>query len=168
METFLKTAQAALGIGLEPGEMNVWQICLRALVIFIAALVIMRVANRRFLSKLSPLDATLGFVLASMLARAINGSGPLLESIAAGFLLIFLHRGLAAITARFDWIGKIVKGEPHVLVTEGIVNDSALSKHNISHKDLAESLRIGGAESPEEVVKATLERDGSISVIKER
>ena len=156
-----------LGVGLEPKELTVLQICLRALIVFFAALVIVRVANRRFLAKLAPFDVILGFVLASMLARAINGSGPLLESIAAGFLLVFLHRTLAALSFRSKFIGKLVKGEPHLLVQNGNVDHKALSRHNISEADLVEALRIGGSlEDPRQVAKGYLERDGNVSVLK--
>lgn len=156
-----------LGIGLGPEEMTMLQICLRAVLIFFVGLVIVRLANRRFLARLTPLDVILGFILASLLARAINGSGPLLESIAAAFVLILLHRILAALCYRWDFLGRIVKGKPDVLVEEGRISRTALRAHNLSENDLIEAVRIGGGvEDLTKVSKVFLERDGNISVVK--
>src|SRR3954467_9299749 len=58
-----------LGIGLEPKDLNYLHVALRGIIVFIAALIILRVGNKRFLSKMSAFDAILGFILASMLAR---------------------------------------------------------------------------------------------------
>jgi uncharacterized membrane protein YcaP (DUF421 family) len=156
-----------LGLGLQPSEMNTLQVCLRAFVVFVSALIIVRVANRRFLGKLSALDVILGFVLASMLARAINGSGPLFQSIAAGFVLVFLHRVLAFGAARSHKFGKLVKGEPDVLIENGRLSKDKLRVHNITEADLLEALRVDGSTEDLNLVrKATLERDGTISVVK--
>jgi uncharacterized membrane protein YcaP (DUF421 family) len=133
-----------LGLGIEPGEMNVLQVCARAVVVFFSALLIVRVSNRRFLAKLTPLDVILGFVLASLLARSINGSGPLFQSIAAGFLLVFLHRGLAALAFRTHFFGNLVKGSPHVLVEDGEISWQALGKHNITKAGGFAQRRRGG------------------------
>lgn len=163
----MELLEKLLGLGLQPGEMNTLQICMRAFVVFFAALVIVRVANRRFLGKLSALDIILGFVLASLLARAINGSGPLFQSIAAGFVLVFLHRILAFLSARFHGLGKLVKGEPDLLVENGTIARDRLRAHNISEADLFEALRVDGStEELGQVAKAILERDGTISVVK--
>ena len=72
-----------LGLGLEPKNLTFVQISVRGIIVFIAALIMVRLADRRFLAKLSAFDAILGFILASMLARAINGSAAFLARSAA-------------------------------------------------------------------------------------
>ena len=66
-----------LGLDLEPKELNFIQISLRGVIVFVVALTMVRFGNKRFLSKMTAFDAILGFILASMLARAVNGSGRL-------------------------------------------------------------------------------------------
>jgi uncharacterized membrane protein YcaP (DUF421 family) len=93
--------QKILGIGLEPKDLNYLHVALRGIIVFIAALIILRVGNKRFLSKMSAFDAILGFILASMLARAVNGSASFLPTLAGGFVLIGIHWLLAVIAVRF-------------------------------------------------------------------
>lgn len=155
-----------LGLGLQPKDLGVLQVCLRGIIVFFVALIMLRVANRRFMAKLSAFDALLGFVLASMLARAINGSAPFVPTLVVGFVLVLLHAVLAALSFHVGWIGKLIKGEPHVLIEHGKVDSRALRSHKISEADLLEELRLHGKlNSVAAVERATIERNGKISVL---
>ena len=52
-----------LGLGLEPKYLTFVQISVRGIVVLIAALIMVRLVDRRFLAKLSAFDAILGFIL---------------------------------------------------------------------------------------------------------
>jgi hypothetical protein len=54
-----ETLKQLLGLELEAKDLSFMQISLRGIVVFIAALVIVRSANKRFLSKMTALDAIL-------------------------------------------------------------------------------------------------------------
>ena len=72
------------------------QISLRGVIVFVAALVIVRFGDRRFLSQKTAFDAVLGFILASMLARAVNGTAAFFPTLGGGLVLVVLHRLLGA------------------------------------------------------------------------
>lgn len=160
---FLETL---LALNTEPRDMNMLQMSARAFVVFLAALVMLRVAHKRFFARRNALDVLLTFVLASTLARAINGSAPLVATIVMGFVLVLLHRVLSWASARFNPVAHLVKGEPAALVIDGAVQDHTLLKHSLSRQDLDEDLRINGVEYTASVRKATLERNGEVSVVK--
>jgi uncharacterized membrane protein YcaP (DUF421 family) len=65
-----------LGLDVEPGHLNVLQVCLRGTIVFFYALVIVRLGAKRFMARMTALDVILAFILASTLSRAINGSAP--------------------------------------------------------------------------------------------
>jgi uncharacterized membrane protein YcaP (DUF421 family) len=157
-----------LGLGEDPASRKTVQICLRGLIVFVCAIAIVRVADKRFLSRKTAFDAVLAFTLASMLARAINGSGPLGPSIACGFALVLTHRLLAHLSARWHWVGSLVKGHEEQIIRDGAVDKEALRKHNFSERDLEEDLRLEGVEHPSEVKAAHVERSGDVSVIKKK
>ena len=71
MSTVLEHLEVLLGLGHEAGSLSFLQISLRGVIVFVAALVIVRCGDRRFLSQKTAFDAVLGFILASMLARAV-------------------------------------------------------------------------------------------------
>lgn len=155
-----------LGLDLQPKDLTILQVCLRGVIVFLVSLVMVRVADKRFLGKMSAFDVLLGFVLASMLARAINGSAPFVPSLVGGFVLVFVHRLFATLAFHFDWFGRLVKGDGEVLVENGQRRHDALRKNKITEKDLLEELRMNGQTSSVEAVRtATIERNGQISVV---
>jgi uncharacterized membrane protein YcaP (DUF421 family) len=155
-----------LGLSLQPKDLSSLQVCLRAVIVFVAALIIGRVAHRRFMSKMSAFDVILGFVLSSMLARAINGSAPFWPTLLAGLMLVLLHRLLSAISLYSDSFGTLVKGKAKTVVENGVRQQAALRSEGISDNDLLEEIRLNGnLGSWEEVKIATLERNGQISVV---
>src|SRR5678815_4424689 len=101
---------SALGLSAEPKDLTLLQISLRGFMIFVATLIMLRLADRRFLSKRSAFDAVVGFILASMLARAVNGSSAFFPTIGGGFVVVGLHRILAFLTRDTHWFGNIIKG----------------------------------------------------------
>lgn len=155
-----------LGIGLEPKELNFLHVALRAVIVFTAALLMLRIGNKRFLSKMSAFDAILGFILASMLARAVNGSASFLPTLAGGFVLIGIHRIIAILAVRFTWFEHLVKGNSENLIHGGRLNRKVMRSHQISETDLLEEARLNGQVTQlDEIKTATLERSGEISVI---
>ncbi len=155
-----------LGLGLEPKELGFLQVAVRAIIVFLAALVMVRLANRRFLAKMSAFDVILGFILASMLARAVNGSAPFFPTLVGGFVLVALHRILAVLAFYSGFIGMLVKGEPHVLVRDGKPDRRALRAHHISDADLLEEARLHGKVGDiASIRQAMIERNGKVSVI---
>jgi uncharacterized membrane protein YcaP (DUF421 family) len=162
----VNSLEHAFGAGLPPNHYTGAQVALRAILIFFATLVIVRVANKRFFAKKTAFDFILGLILASMMARAINGAEPLIPTIAAGFLLAFLHRWMAWLSCHYPKVGQLIKGNSQTLVENGEVNEETMERHHIGPDDLAEELRLQGVMRPSQVQLARLERSGEVSVVK--
>src|SRR4051794_16866192 len=97
---FYNGFQSLIGANLEPKEFSFFQVSLRGIIVFAVALIMLRFADRRVFAKKSAFDVILGFILASMLARAVNGSSSFFPTLGGGFVLILLHRLLGAIAFR--------------------------------------------------------------------
>jgi uncharacterized membrane protein YcaP (DUF421 family) len=157
-----------LGLGVQPQNLNFFQISLRGIIVFIAALVMLRLGDKRFLSKRSAFDVVLGFILASMLARAVNGSSAFFPTIGGGFVVVLLHRLLAFLTRDAHWFGLLIKGRSDLVIEDGRINRAAMKANNLSEHDLIEDLRMNGNMGEIEKVKAAYcERNGQISVVKD-
>lgn len=154
-----------LGLKLQPHELGYGQIVLRALIVFVAALIIVRVGAKRFLGRKTVFDYILAFVLGSMLSRGINGSAPFWQTLVAGLALVLFHRLLAWLSYRSHWLGLLVKGTDDVIIDHGTVNTEAMRRNCFSERDLAEDLRLKSQESPADVKSARIERSGELSVI---
>lgn len=156
-----------LGLSVESKYLTVLQLTLRAIVVFTAALLMLRLAHKRFFAAKNALDVLLTFILASTLSRAINGSAPFFPTLWVGFLLVLLHNGLTQLACRFHGFGKWVKGHAQVVVRDGQVDERVLARHHLSEHDLLEDLRSNGSTTDmSQVHLATLERSGDISVLR--
>jgi uncharacterized membrane protein YcaP (DUF421 family) len=155
-------------IGPENGDATWWQLSIRAVILFVVGVIYLRIAGRRTFSKATPLDIIVALIVGSNLSRAMTGKAPFLPSLAATLTLVLLHRAAAYATLRWNWLAKLMKVGPTVLVRDGEVDEAALRRHGLSHEDLAEGLRLEQAADPAEVRLATLEGGGRISVVPKR
>lgn len=165
MDDIKQLLDSFFGLSVAPREISVAQMTARALLVFASALVMLRVAHKRFFAQRNALDVLLTLVIASTLARAINGSAAFFPTLVVGFVLVLVHRALGWASVRSPWLGIIVKGTSTVLVQDGQVRHPELRRHDLSIDDLNEDLRINGVDTPQAVRRATLERNGEVSVI---
>lgn len=156
----------AIGGGEIDAGIPVWQLVLRTIFVFLTALFLIRIAKRRFMGGFTSFDILLGFVVGSIMSRAITGAIRILDMIVAVSVMIFLHWILATLTYYFDRVSSIVKDSERELIKDGEIQEEAMRRSKIGKNDLLEALRKdGNVEKPENVKSAYLERDGSITVI---
>jgi len=167
MTDFAAQINATLGLGREAASLTFLQISLRGIIVFFAALVIVRCGDRRFLSQKTAFDAVLGFILASMLARAVNGTAAFLPTLGGGFVLVMLHRLLANWSRRSHAFGILIKGRSDVIVRDGALDVDMAKRSRLSEHDLLEDLRLhGNVDDIRDVALAVFERNGQISVVR--
>lgn len=155
----------SLGLDVELHQLTNAQMLFRTLLMFFAMLIMMRLAGLRFLAGKTTFDVLLGFIMASMLSRAVNGTAPFFGTILAGFLVVILHRLLAYLTYKFHSFGRLVKGQAEPVVIDGEIQTDATARHRLSDNDLMEDLRLNAAVDDVKKVKmALIERNGEISV----
>jgi uncharacterized membrane protein YcaP (DUF421 family) len=169
MSQFAFDLDMALGLGRDASALTFVQISLRGIIVFIAALVIIRCGDRRFLSQKTAFDAVLGFILASMLARAGNGTASFFPTLGGGFVLVVLHRFLAYWARRSHAFGNLIKGRSDVLIQDAMLDEELAKRNRLSEHDVLEDLRLhGNVRSINDVSLAVYERNGHISVVPRR
>jgi uncharacterized membrane protein YcaP (DUF421 family) len=160
---------AVLGLGREATDLTFMQISLRAIIVFVCALAIVRCGDRRFLSQKTAFDAVLGFILASMLARAVNGTAAFFPTLGGGLVLVMLHRVLAYWSRRSHALGNLIKGRSDVVIRDGKVDKEVTDRNRLSDHDLLEDLRLhGNVTNATDVALAVFERNGHVSVVRRR
>jgi len=111
-------------------------------------------------------DAILGFILASMLARAVNGSAAFFPTLAGGFVLIALHRIIAFLARHSHRFGNLVKGKSEPVIKNGKLEEKTMAENDLTKSDLLEDMRLNGrTEDFGEVKSAYFERNGEVSVV---
>ncbi len=156
-----------LGLDQQAEALTFVQISLRGVIVFLTTLMAIRVGDRRFLSQKTAFDVVLGFILASMLARAVNGTAAFFPTLGGGFILVLLHRCLAYWAQRSHTFGLLIKGRSDVIVRDGALDVAAARRNRLSEHDLHEDLRLhGNVADVRDVLLAVLERNGHVSVVR--
>lgn len=167
MNTISQLLEQFLGLGVEPKDLTFLQISFRGIIVFVVTLVMVRLSSKRSLAEKTAFDAVLLVIIASVLARAINGSAAFWPTLGSGFVLVGLHRLLAVVAYYSHDFGILVKGKAVVLVENGELRCKNMRINHISEHDLEEDMRLDAATDDLSKIKvARVERSGDISFIK--
>ena len=103
-------------------DLTVGEMTIRAIVVFLLALAILRVAGKRTFGKQSPSDYVIMIMQGAILSRAVVGASPFLPIIISCLAIVIVHRLLAWASFGNRKVGAVVKGKPVSLFKEGEEN----------------------------------------------
>jgi uncharacterized membrane protein YcaP (DUF421 family) len=141
-------------------------IALRAIVLFVFLLLLMRVTGRRELSSLQPFDFILLIVVGDALQQGLTQDDYSVTGamIAVGTIAT-LQVALSWIGFRMPFVRPLLEGEPIVIVQNGKMLERNLRRERVTQEEVAEEARQQQIASLEEVEWAVLEPSGQISFI---
>ena len=149
--------------GLGSGPLD---IVVRTIVIYVAVVAGLRLGGKREVGQLGTVDLVALLLIANAVQNAMVGTDTSLGGgLLAGSVILGATRALDMIVSRSPAVRRLVIGTPRVLLENGRVNRRAMEHEQISDDELQEALHEHGLEYRREVKLATLEVDGSISII---
>lgn len=130
------------------------------------ALAMIRISGRRSFGQRRPFDACATVLLGAVLSRAVVGASPFWPTMAAGAVIVLLHRFVAMAMASLRWprFEPLVSGDKRELVRDGRCDLDEMQKALITERDLDEAIRKKGGDERRPVRRAVLERDGVVTV----
>ena len=154
-----------IALGLDAQSLNIWQMGLRAAIVYVAALFMVRIAgDRRFIGKFAAFDVVLSIIFGSTLSRGINGTSAFFATIFAGFVLVGMHWLFSTIAFYIPQFENKIKGRSRVLIRDGELCHKTMAVSHITKQDLESTLRLKcQIDRLEDVERACLERNGDIS-----
>ncbi|MDF7811939.1 YetF domain-containing protein [Hymenobacter sp. YC55] len=157
------------GLHAEANSITTSQVAARAVLVFCAALAMLRVAGPRTFGRDTAFDLVLKITLGSLLSRAVMAASPLWSTLLACAIFVGLHRLLAMVAYRYEWFGWLIKGKATMLAEDGQILRNKMRQSDITEKELLEGLReTASISSLDKVESMHLERSGKISVIKKQ
>ncbi len=135
---------------------------LKALLIFGAAIILLRIAGKRSLAETTVSEAVLRISIGAVLIQPLALKDEW-EAIYAGTLLII---GIVLVAKIQIWLPKsrkFINGVPSVLVKDGKMKLEELKKARLTTDELQGSLRLKNIGNVEDVELAILESNGKIS-----
>ena len=148
-------------------QLDWYELILRAFVVFAFLFVFFRVIGKKHFSEMTPFDFIIFLFISEAVQSALVSDD---KSIPAALIsvstLIMLNVLLNKLSYKFKKAEKLIEGAPRPLIENGQVNHQVLKEETITDRELHQALRLQGVIDIKEVKLATLETNGSISVIK--
>lgn len=166
MDQLESTMRMVLGLELESRDLSVIQMGVRAVVVYVITVFMVRLAKKRFMGRATAFDVILGIMIGSIVSRAVTGNAPFLPALTATAALIGMHWLFSGLALHWHGFGSLIKGKPRLLIDKGKVDTKALRAAHMTEHDLLEALRDEGISSLGQVNEARLERSGNLSVLK--
>jgi uncharacterized membrane protein YcaP (DUF421 family) len=140
---------------------------LRAAAIYMALLVLFKIAGRRSLADLTTFDFVLLMIIGEATQQALLGDDfSLTNALMVIVTLIAIDVGLSLLKQRSKRVSRLIDGGPTVIVENGRILQGRMRHARLVEEDIMEAARSSqGIETLEQIKFAIIERNGKISVI---
>jgi len=140
---------------------------LRAVVMYVMALVMIRLLGKRALGELGPFDfVVMTGVGHTVVSVALDRSIPYYEGIIILATLAGLEYIMGILALKSQTLSNLIVGRPVVLIDNGRIIRENLAREKCNVDDLMQELRKQGIRDIDEVEKGILESCGGFSVIR--
>lgn len=149
-----------------------WDPIVRVLVVgplaYGAMVFLLRISGKRTLSKMNAFDFVITIALGSVLAATLTDSSLALSTgVAVMAFLILAQFVITALSVRIDWVERVVKADPSLVVLHGRLLEDAMRRHRVTEAEISAAVRASGKATIGDVEAVVLETDGSFTVIGE-
>ena len=146
-----------------------WELIVRAVVVYVFLLILLRVTGKRQVGQLAPFDLVLLLVLSNAVQNAMNGGD---NSVIGGMIsaatLVVLNLIIGFATYKSKKLEHLIEGRPQVLIHNGKLFPEVMAQTMLTHHELQAALRQNGCLTVDEVHSAIMENNGAISVVSKR
>jgi len=151
----------------EGKDLDVLQMCSRGVVVFIIALLLIRIAGRRSFGLKTPLDNIISILLGAILSRSVVGASPFVPTIVCCLAIVILHRAIGWLVVRHDRVARFLEGHRILLFHDGHFIHNHLKRGLVGEEDIMQGVRKSAlTEDLSKIDKIYLERNGDISPVK--
>lgn len=127
-------------------------------------ILVYRIMGKKEVGQLSIVDLIVSILIAELVALAIEAKKNIFYSIIPISLLVVIQILMSYISLKSVKFRYLVDGKPTVIIKNGKLNFTEMSKIRYSLDDLITQLRLQGIKSIEKIKYAILENNGSLSV----
>lgn len=137
----------------------------KTFILYFIIVIAYRIMGKKEVGELSIIDLIVTILIAELAAICIEEvDKSILTSLIPILVLVFIQIGISYISLKSDSIRNFIDGKPSVIIKDGKVDFTQMTKLRYSLDDLLSQLRQKGVRSIEEVDYAVLENSGDLSV----
>lgn len=140
-------------------------ICINAIGIFIAVIILTRIVGKRSFSKMSSFDFAMTVAIGSIIASTVLSSSVSLVDGAMGLVMVYTLQISAAFLRRFPSFRNIIDNTPLLLMDGSKILEDNLKKARVTEGDLRSKLREANVIKMSQIRAVVFETTGDISVL---
>jgi len=138
----------------------------RTIILFLLVMIVIRVMGKRQIGELQPFELVLAIMIAELATVPMEDKEiPLINGIIPILTLLLLQVLITFISLKSDRLRGVISGTPSVLIENGKIIESELSKLRYNLTDLLEQMRLKNFPNIADVEYAILETSGELSII---
>ena len=138
----------------------------RAIIIYIVVLIVMRVMGKREVGQLQTFEFVIAIMIADVATIPMSEVGiPIINGIVPIFGLLVMHIFISYINMKSIKMRGLICGKPSILINKGRIDENAMIRERYTINELQEKLRALNIDSIKDVEYAILETNGQLSVI---
>ena len=140
---------------------------LRAFIVYILLLVILRVAGSRTMAEITTFDFVLILIISEAVQQAmIDNDNSMINAFLLVITLVGMNILMSLVKQRSPRLERILDGTSLLLVEKGKVHADRLQKERVDEADVLEAAReLQGVSTLEQIDYAVLEKNGRVTVI---
>jgi len=151
----------------EGKDLSALQMGCRGIVVFVIALVLIRISGRRSFGIRTALDNIISISLGAILSRAVVGASDFVSVVVTCLVIVLMHRLFGWFIANSKRFGRVMEGDKILLYNNGKFIDANLKKALVCKEDIMQGVRKSTlTEDLNDIEKVYIERNGEISAIK--
>ena len=136
---------------------------IRAVILYLIVLIVMRFMGKREIGQLEPFELAISIMIADLACTPMANPGiPIYFGIIPIFALLVMHFLISFISIRSIKLRAFFSGKPTILINRGKIEEGALIKENFTINELQERLRGQSIFDLGDVEYAILETSRSI------
>lgn len=142
-----------------------FNIIIRTIILYFFVVIVYRIMGKKEVGQLNVIDLIVSILIAELVAISIDDySKSIFFSIVPIAVLVVIQVSFSYLGMKNNKIRRLIEGSPTVIIKNGKLNFSQMSKVRYNLDDLGTQLREQGIKSIEEVKYAVLENTGKLSV----
>ena len=139
---------------------------IRAIILYIIVLVVMRMMGKREIGQLQPFELAISIMIADLASIPMADTGiPITNGIIPILGLLVMHLVISILNIKSIRAREIICGKPSILIYRGKIDEKVLKKERFTINELQERLRGNNVVNLGDVEYAILETSGEVTVI---
>ena len=149
-------------------EVPWWEFIVRATVVYLVLLTMVRLTGKRTVGQFTPFDLVVVLLLSESVSGSINAQD---DSLVGGLIgaatLLGLNVIIAFVSTRSKQFDSLVESNPVLVGRDGVLYDDVLKRERVPRSDVEKAMREADC-NIDDMRMVILEADGNINVMKKQ